>query len=305
MFTTPGRLRHGVDTNAVDAAAVARIKGDLAMCAVLRRAAAREHALPDEPIPLALDAVTPEVDRALAQRARAAARFAEGRLGPSSSVASRRSPEASSPPRTASRTTRRSPTTTTPTDPAESAAAIARDLADDLRGELVDHPGFWAVLDALWPLRTPERLLARLLESPERLAAVVDGPRRWRRRGEAMDPAVTADLASLHRADGAACTVSDAPLLDELAELLGPLPGRAAARRAERATTTTTTTTWPARTPTSCAHRLRHRRHARRALRGRAGRRRRRPGRGEPRVDLRPIWSSTRPRSCPRWTGTS
>ena len=27
-------------------------------------------------------------------------------------------------------------------DPAESAAVIARDLADDLRDELVDHPGF-------------------------------------------------------------------------------------------------------------------------------------------------------------------
>ena len=57
-------------------------------------------------------------------------------------------------------------------DPAESAAAIARDLADDLRDELVDHPGFRAALNALWPLRTPERLLAELLGSPARLAAV-------------------------------------------------------------------------------------------------------------------------------------
>ena len=63
-------------------------------------------------------------------------------------------------------------------DPAESAAAIARDLADDLRDELVDHPGFRTVLNPLWPLRTPERLLADLLSSPARLAAVAAELRR-------------------------------------------------------------------------------------------------------------------------------
>ena len=68
-------------------------------------------------------------------------------------------------------------------DPAESAAAIARDLADDLRDELVDHPGFRAALNALWPLRTPERLLAELLSSPARLAAVNAQLRREGHRG--------------------------------------------------------------------------------------------------------------------------
>ena len=43
VFTTPGRLHHGVDATAVDAPAVARVKGDLAMCAVLRKAVAAEH----------------------------------------------------------------------------------------------------------------------------------------------------------------------------------------------------------------------------------------------------------------------
>ena len=57
VFTTPGRLHHGVDATAVDDAEVARMKGDLAMCAVLRKAVAAEQTLPDEPIPIALDAV--------------------------------------------------------------------------------------------------------------------------------------------------------------------------------------------------------------------------------------------------------
>ena len=47
VFTTPGRLYHGVEATALDAPAVARIKGDLAMCAVLRRAVADLQALPD------------------------------------------------------------------------------------------------------------------------------------------------------------------------------------------------------------------------------------------------------------------
>jgi DNA helicase IV len=228
VFTTPGRLRHGIDATATDAPDVARLKGDLAMCAVLRQAVAAEQALPAEPLPISLDAVTVEVDRTLAERARDSARgsgrlhnaarmvFAEGLLtelvargvegltggvladpqGPDLDAALAGDDYAA--------------------DPVESAAAIARELADDLRDELVDHPGFRQVLDRLWPLRTPERVLARLLESPQRLAAIDPG------------------LVALHRADGVAWTVSDAPLLDELAELLGPLPDRSAARRRNR-----------------------------------------------------------------------
>ena len=54
----------------------------------------------------------------------------------------------------------------------------------------------------LWPILTPETLLAPLYTSPERLRAA------------------GADQA-LSRADGAAWTVSDVPLLDELVDLLG------------------------------------------------------------------------------------
>ena len=63
VFTTPGRLHRGVDATAVDAPEVARLKGDLVMCAVLRKAVAAEQTLPAEPILIALDAVTLEVDR--------------------------------------------------------------------------------------------------------------------------------------------------------------------------------------------------------------------------------------------------
>ena len=75
-------------------------------------------------------------------------------------------------------------------------------LRADLLEELADDDRFTAALDELWPILTPETLLAPLYMSPERL------------RAGGADPA-------LARADGAAWTVSDVPLLDELVDLLG------------------------------------------------------------------------------------
>jgi DNA helicase IV len=72
----------------------------------------------------------------------------------------------------------------------------------DLLKELAVDEKFTAALDELWPILTPETLLAPLYESPERLRAV------------------GADQA-LSRAAGDAWTVSDVPLLDELVDLLG------------------------------------------------------------------------------------
>jgi hypothetical protein len=65
-----------------------------------------------------------------------------------------------------------------------------------------DQPDGVAALDDLWPILTPQTLLAELYTSPERLRAA------------------GAD-AALYRADGDAWTVPDVPLLDELVDLLG------------------------------------------------------------------------------------
>src|SRR6185312_3082539 len=75
-------------------------------------------------------------------------------------------------------------------------------LRAGLTAELAGNDQFTAALDALWPVLTPEKLLAELYTSPERLRAA------------------GADDA-LFRADGDAWTVSDVPLLDELMDLLG------------------------------------------------------------------------------------
>ncbi|WP_204343295.1 HelD family protein [Micromonospora terminaliae] len=87
----------------------------------------------------------------------------------------------------------------------------------EIRRELRDEPEIQAALDELWPVLTPQRLLADLFESPERIAAAA--------------PMLTdAERAALHREPGG-WTPADVPLLDEAAELLGEDERAAAARR--------------------------------------------------------------------------
>ena len=74
VFTTPGRLAHGVVATAVDEDDVARTKGGLAMLDVLRRAVADRQELPGSPIAIELDDVTVEIDRATAAEASRRAR---------------------------------------------------------------------------------------------------------------------------------------------------------------------------------------------------------------------------------------
>jgi len=79
---------------------------------------------------------------------------------------------------------------------------------DDLRGELRADPAVVALIERLWPVLTPQKLVSGLFSSKRRLAAAApslsDGARD-----------------ALLRAPDAAFTPADVPLLDEAAELLG------------------------------------------------------------------------------------
>jgi DNA helicase IV len=203
VFTTPGGLRHGIDTAAVDTPEVARTKGGLGIVEVLKRAVAQRQELPREPIPIELEDVTVEVDAELVHPARDAGR-------------------ATGLPHNTARAVFRDVLGAALVrdavlrigdgwlDPSELDSEPAREIAADVRREVAAHPGFHAAVETLWPRCTPERLLSELLGDRERLAA--------------LDP----ELVALHRAQGDAWTVADAPLLDELVDLLGPLDGRAA-----------------------------------------------------------------------------
>ncbi|RKT53965.1 RNA polymerase recycling motor ATPase HelR [Saccharothrix australiensis] len=205
VFTTTGSLVPGLRVTAEDAPEVARLKGSLKILDVLAAAVADRQRLPERPVPIELGGVTGRIDAETAEWARQEAR-------------------ASGLPHNEARAVFSEVLTWALTERAIGRIGrgwLTRDDRDawermraDLVKELAEDDGFTAVLDELWPVLTPEALLSALYESPERL------------RAAGGDPA-------LARADGAAWTVSDVPLLDELVDLLGrdKADDRAAERR--------------------------------------------------------------------------
>jgi DNA helicase IV len=208
VFMTPGDLVPGLRVTAEDTPEAARLKGSLTVLDVLAAAVADRQRLPQHPLPIRLGDVTVRIDAATAEWAIQEAR-------------------ASGLPHNEARAVFTEIVTYVLTERA--IARIGRgwltradrdaweDLRADLRGELADDETFTAALDELWPILTPQTLLASLYTSPERLQAAGADPVLWRAEGEAW-------------------TVSDVPLLDELVDLLGrdQAADRAAEQAAER-----------------------------------------------------------------------
>jgi DNA helicase IV len=225
VFTTPGRLAHGVVATAVDPDEVAGTKGSLAMVDVLHRAVADRQELPSAPIAIELDDVTVEIDGVTAAEARSRARAGglphnaaratfRDALGPLlvDQGVERLGQDLEDPPELAELLDGLGDLPEIePRGAAQLSAELRQELRDDLRADL----GFHAAVERLWPVLTPAQFLAELFASPDRLVSA---------GGD----------AGLYRAEGSPWTVADAPLLDELAELLGPPPGGRAEASTER-----------------------------------------------------------------------
>ncbi len=193
VFMTTGDLVPGMHVTAEDTGEAARLKGSLKMLDVLAAAIADRQRVPAEPIVIKLSDVMVRIDAETAEWAIQEAR-ASGR------------------PHNEARAVFIDIITYVLTERAitrigrgwleredrEPRAHLRADLIDELSG----NEPFAAALDELWPVVTPQTLLAELYSSPERL------------RAAGGDEA-------LYRADGDAWTVSDVPLLDELVDLLG------------------------------------------------------------------------------------
>ncbi len=205
VFMTTGDLVPGLRVTAEDTPEAARLKGSLKILDVLTAAVADRQRLPGEPIPIELRDVTVRIDAETAEWAREEAR-------------------ASGLPHNEARSVFTEIVTYVLTERAmarigkgwltRSDRAAWEELRADLLGELAEDETFTAAIDELWPILSPETLLAPLYESPERL------------RTAGADE-------TLLRADGDAWTVSDVPLLDELVDILGR--DKAADKAAEQA----------------------------------------------------------------------
>jgi DNA helicase IV len=204
VFMTTGDLVPGLNVTAEDAPEAALLKGSLKILDVLAAAVADRQRLPDHPLPIQLADITVQIDVETAEWAIQEAR-ASGR------------------PHNEARAVFTEIVTYVLTERA--IARIGRGwltredrqawekLRADLLEELAENDPFTAALDELWPILTPQSLLASLYTSSERLRAAGADQVLW-------------------RADGDAWTVSDVPLLDELVDLLGP--DRRADQSAER-----------------------------------------------------------------------
>ena len=193
VLTTTANLVPGVHVSAEDTPEAAQVKGSLQILDVLAAAIADRQRLPAQPIPIELGGVALTIDAADAEWARDEAR-------------------SSGLPHNEARKVFTEIVTYVLTERAIGRIGkgwLSRDERDaweqmrqNLIRDLADDVAFTAALDALWPILTPETLLAQLYTSHERLHAVC--------------------AESLYRPEGDAWTVADVPLLDELADLLGP-----------------------------------------------------------------------------------
>src|SRR6201999_1883788 len=180
-----GVLVPGLHVTAEDAPLVARLKGSLKILDVLAAAIADRQRLPERTLVIELADVTMRIDAEIAGWAREEAR-------------------ASGLPHNQARAVFIDIVTWALTERAIGRIGrgwLTRDdraawekLRTDLLDELAENDQFIAALDRLWPILTPETLLAQLLASPEQLHAA-GAPQ------------------ALCRADGEAWTVSDVPLL--------------------------------------------------------------------------------------------
>lgn len=209
VLTTIADLFPGVSARAVERPEVARVKGRTAMTTVIANAVLHRQTLPRTPLSVPFlgapgGALTigptilgPARDRAWASRRphnRARPVFVRRVIdGLVRQVAARFG-----------------------TGPDGESRATADDLAA-IRQDLIEHAGLRDALRDIWPALTPQRLLADLLGSAERIDFAAENLR-------------PADRELLRREhDPAGWTAADVPLLDEAAELLGVLDAAAAA----------------------------------------------------------------------------
>ncbi|MGW5132383.1 HelD family protein [Streptomyces sp. NPDC004135] len=204
LLATVGELYPGVKATATDTPEAAAVKGRAAMADVLAEVVRARQALPDPVIAIEHDREVLMLDDGLVNVAREHTRAAKL-------------------PHNAAREHFEGHILNTltelyaeriGTDPFDGSSLLDPSDVTQIRDDLAENPEVWAAIDRLWPVLTPQRLVADFLAAPEEFL-----------------PAEDAD--AVRRPVTRRWTVADVPLLDEAAELLGE-DDRLARERAER-----------------------------------------------------------------------
>ncbi|MEV6772995.1 ATP-binding domain-containing protein [Nocardia sp. NPDC051030] len=198
LLSTIGDLYPGVRATVEDSLRAGELKGSLAILDVLKKAVRDWQDVPSEPVRLHFDGHDLLLDRKIVTRARGRAR-----------------------------SSRRAHNLARPVFAAGVVDALTEQLAEiigrnplggrnllsqtdltEIRDEMRGDAEIQRAIAALWPILSPQEVLGGLWADPKRLA---------RAAGQLSD----ADRAELYRPDHNEFSAADAPLLDELAELLG------------------------------------------------------------------------------------
>ncbi|WP_062987012.1 HelD family protein [Nocardia anaemiae] len=212
LLSTIGDLYPGVKATREDSLRAGEIKGSLAMLEVLKQAVRDRQEVPAEPIRLAFDGYPVTLDRKIATKARGRARssrrphnlarpiFATSVIDAlTEQLAQTMGADISGGHRGMAGGA---------ADGAGKESLLSRTDLAEIRDEMRADPEIQAAIGKLWPMLSPQEVLADLLADPTRLDRAASG----------LDPA---DRAELMRSDNGEFSAPDAPLLDELAELLG------------------------------------------------------------------------------------
>jgi DNA helicase IV len=214
LLSTLADLYPGISASSTEPAAVAAIKGREAMANVVAAAVRDRQRVPGAPVEIVVDRETLRLSPAACTKARERARRSRRPHNQARRVFAREIIDA---------LTQQLAARIGANVLGEANLLSQADL-EDMRQEVRSDRGVRALIEELWPVLTPQRLLADLFSSPDRLAV-------------AAGRKLTADeRAALRRDPDSAWTPADVPLLDEAAELLGEddRAVRAAAERRRR-----------------------------------------------------------------------
>lgn len=198
LLSTVGDLYPGVRASLTDNPVATTLKGDLAIVDVLRQAVRDRQELPKSPIELRFDGYPLTISSKVIQRARGRARSSRRPHNHARSVFLRSAFDSLA---------------------QQHAERIGASLIDgsqllsnmdiaDIRDEMRADPDINAALAHFWPQLSPQVVLADLLTSPERIASATP---TWSDN----------ERQSILRTQRGGFSAADAPLLDELAEIIG------------------------------------------------------------------------------------
>ncbi|WP_431970728.1 HelD family protein [Nocardia sp. bgisy134] len=198
LLSTIGNLYPGVKATREDSLRAGEIKGALSILDVLKQAVRDRQEVPAEPVRLSFDGYPVTLDKKIATKARGRARSSRrphnlARPIFASSVIDALTDQLAQ---------------TMGADLSGGPSLLSRTDLAEIRDEMKSDPGVQAAIGRLWPILTPQEVLADLLADPQRLDRVA----------ASLSPE---DRAELVRPDDGEFSAADAPLLDELAELLG------------------------------------------------------------------------------------